>query len=308
MYDFFEEKGVTRVRENECWSYLLEDEDKFSKSGYKSAQLQLKDCMLKCAVIRFDGQLKFIYFTENYKSLVEVLGTIPSHRVWNVFQKILESIIKVKNYGYLACENIDISPRNIYIDPATFETHLIYVPLVSENSHVGQKNFETSLRRNFLAALRESNNAMLAERESKLLDIFNYAGQSMEEMLQAMFQQAGGSAAPIKKNDSLCLVCNDKRKSFHYVMQKEKILIGRGGASESDISFVGSNVVSRKHCSIFKRNGKYYITDEGSTYGTAVNKETCGKGQEIELQDGDVIRLASTLQKEYQFMIKVQMK
>lgn len=310
MYEFLEEKGVLRVRENECWSYLLEDEDKFSKSGYKSAQLQLKDCMLKCAVIRFDGQLKFIYFTKNYKSLLEILGTIPSYRVWNVFEKILESIIKVKNYGYLACENIDISPQNIYIDPLTFEARLIYVPLVSENSHVVQKNFETALRRNFLAAMRESNNTMMAEGESKLLDIFNYAGQSIEDMLEAMFHKSEGKKEenPRSMNSQLTLLCNDKRQPFTYVMKKEKILIGRGETSERDISFNSSKVVSRKHCSIFLKNGRYYIVDEGSTYGTSVNKVLCGRKQEVELHDGDEIRLASTLQKEYQFLIKIQMK
>ena len=62
MYEYLQGKGVLRTRENECWTYLLEDYDKFSNSGYKSAQLQLKECMLKCAVIKFNGQLKLIIF------------------------------------------------------------------------------------------------------------------------------------------------------------------------------------------------------------------------------------------------------
>lgn len=299
MYEFLDEKGVKRARENECWTYLLEDEDKFSKSGYKSAQLQLKDCMLKCAVIRFDGQLKFIYFPGEYKSLTEVLSIIQPNRVWHVFEKILESIIKVKNYGYLDCENIDISPQNIYIDPKTLAAFLIYVPLVAESGYKNQMNFEASLRRSFVSALRESNNAMMVERENKLLDVLNCAGQSLEDMLNAMLQQSGGMNRTGTEHSMghLRLTCTDKRIPIDYEMNKEKILIGR--KKDNDVVIDFTNHVSRVHCSVHHRNGKYYVVDENSTYGTYVNKTACPPGRPVELHSEDLIRLPGI-----QFVVK----
>lgn len=289
MYEFLDQKGIARARENECWTYLLEDEDKFSKSGYKSAQLQLKDCMLKCAVIRFDGQLKLIYFPGEYKSLVEILSTIQPNRVWHVFGKILESILKVKNYGYLDCENIDITPQNIYIDPKTFSAHLIYVPLVAETAHTSLMNFEASLRRSFVSALRESNNVMVLERENKLLEVLNYAGQSLEEMFKAMTQQSGGIPVEDYGSSSLKLVCTDSKIPINYAMKKDKILIGR--KKDNDIVIDFTNHVSRIHCSIIRKNGKYYVVDEKSTYGTYVNKTSCQPGRPVELHADDILRL-----------------
>ena len=297
MYEFLEEKGIKRTRENECWTYLLEDEDKFSKSGYKSAQLQLKDCMLKCAVIRFDGQLKFIYFPGEYKSLIEVLSTLQPNRVWHVFEKILESIIKVKNYGYLDCENLDITPQNIYIDPKTLTAFLIYVPLVAEPGNKNHMNFEASLRRSFICALRESNNSMMVERENKLLEVLNCAGQSLEDMLKAMLQQSGWKYQTESAGSSLRLMCTDKRIPIDYEMRKEKILIGR--KKDNDIVIDFTNHVSRIHCSVHCRNGKYYVIDENSTYGTYVNKTLCPPGKPIELHSEDLLRLPGI-----QFVVK----
>lgn len=298
MYEFLEEKSIKRTRENECWTYLLEDEDKFSKSGYKSAQLQLKDCMLKCAVIRFDGQLKFIYFPGECKSLVEILSTMQPNRVWYVFGKVLESIIKVKNYGYLDCENIDIAPQNIYIDPKTFAAHLIYVPLVAEKNHTNYMNFEASLKRSFVVALRESNNAIITERENKLLEVLNCSGQSLEDMLNVMMQQSGGRYQIESKSNGLRLVCADKRIAIDYEMKKDKISIGR--KKDNDIVIDFSNHVSRIHCSIHYKNGKYYVIDEKSTYGTYVNKTPCTPGRPIELHSEDLLRLPGI-----QFLVKL---
>ena len=105
MYEFLEDKGLKKRRESGNWTYLLEEEDRYSKSGYKSVQMQLKDCMLKCAIVRFNGQLKFIYFTEGYKSLTELLSTMQSNKLWHVLSKIVEGFIKVKKFGFLSCEN-----------------------------------------------------------------------------------------------------------------------------------------------------------------------------------------------------------
>lgn len=304
MYEFLEDKGLTKIRENENWAYILEDEDKYSKSGYKSAQIQLKNCMLKCAIIRFNGQLKFIYFTEGYVSLLEYLGTATPNSLWHVLGKVLEGFLKVKNYGYLSCENIDINAQNIYIDTKTLEPRLIYVPLVSENNPNMQVNFEASIKRSFLTALRNSNNPMISDKENLLLETFNYTGYGLEEMLQVVLQRAGKSyisESPEKRIGVLQIICVDKRIPINYVMKKEMIKIGR--KKDNDIVIDFTNQISREHCCISLKNGKYYIKDTGSTHGTYINKTPCVPEKEFEIHDGDLLRLPGV-----QFVMKIQMK
>lgn len=291
MYELLENKRLVKMREHECWTYILKDEERFSRSGFKSAQFQLKDCMLKCSVIRFNGQLKLIYFPEEYKNLIDVLGNIQPNKVWHVFEKILESVIKVKDYGYLDCENIDIAPKNIYINPKTLEASLIYIPLITDNQKHYLLNFEDELKRSFVSALRESNNAMVVERENKLLEIFSEAGQSLEEIRNAMMKQSDDRPVQLEEHQigKLHLNSIDRFPPMNYEMNGERITIGR--KKDNDFVIEGSNYVSRVHCSIFMKNERYYVVDEKSTYGTYVNKTMCTAGSPIELHNKDILKL-----------------
>lgn len=300
MYEFLEDKGLTKIRENKNWAYILEDEDKYSKSGYKSAQIQLKNCMLKCAIVRFNGQLKFIYFTEGYVSLLEYLGTATPNSLWHVLGKVLEGFLKVKNYGYLSCENIDINAQNIYVDPKTLEPKLIYVPLIAENHPNTQVNFEAAIKRSFVNAIRGANNAMISDKENILLETLNYTGQGLDGMLKAVLQRAGKSYySGVEEKSTLQIVCTDKRIPINYVMKKNQIKIGR--KKDNDIVIDFTNQISREHCCISLKNGKYYLSDKESTHGTYINKTPCIPNKEFEIHDGDLLRLPGI-----NFILKIQ--
>lgn len=319
MYEFLEDKGLIKRRENGNWTYLLEEEDKYSKSGYKSVQMQLKDCMLKCAIVRFNGQLKFIYFTDGYKSLTELLSTMQPNKLWHVLSKIVESFIKVKQFGFLSCENIDVSPQNIYINPRTFEPYLIYVPLNTEEDANSQMNFIASVRRSLNMALKESSNPLMAEQQSQLLDVFNSYGHDLEDLLRGMRAQTGGvvhvndrtggavgvrggmsSETPeVRKNSVLQLTSMDPRLQIQYVMQKDRITIGRRKHNDIIVDF--TTKISREHCSITYINGKYFVKDEGSTHGTYVNNTPCVQEKVVELKHGDYLRLPGI-----QFLVRIQ--
>jgi len=304
MNELLENKGIQKFRENECWSYLLEDEDKFSKSGYKSAQLQMKDCMLRCATIRFNGSLKFLYFTEGLISLPDLLNTIQPSGMWSVFSKIVECVMKVKNYGYLSCENIDISPECIYANPKTYEPYLIYVPLLTEKSQAGQMNFEAMLRSSLMNAVRSSNNSALMTQANKLLEILNYSGAGLDDIYHSLIGMTGMSKqndSPQKITTKLIVMSIDKKVPINYTMQKDKITIGR--RKDNDIVLDFTNQISRIHCSITKKDERYYLLDEESTHGTYVNTKPCFTGEMMELHDGDVLKLPGT-----QLIVKILAK
>lgn len=304
MYEFLEDKGLQKRRENGNWTYLLEEEDKYSKSGYKSVQMQLKDCMLKCAIVRFNGQLKFIYFTEGYKSLTEVLSIMQPNKLWHILSKIMEGIMRVKKFGFLSCENVDVSPQNIYLDPKTFDTYMIYVPLITEENANSEMNFIASLRRSLSMALKESSNPLMGEHQGQLLELFNAHGNSLEDLLHGMRAQTGEMNLGILegRNESvLQIISMEKKAPIQYVMQKDRITIGR--KTSNDVVVDISMNISRIHCSISKRNGKYYLKDEGSTHGTYVNNTPCREGRVLELKHEDCLRLPGI-----QFLIRIQKK
>lgn len=302
MYEFLEDKGLQKKLESGNWTYLLEEEDKYSKSGYKSVQMQLKDCMLKCAIVRFNGQLKFIYFTEGYKSLTELLSTIHPNKLWHVLSKIVESFIKVKKFGFLSCENIDVSPHNIYINPKTFEPYLIYVPLNTEEDANSQMNFIASVRISLNKALKDSNNPLMAEQQNQVLEIFSDYGHSLEELLRGMQKRTDGrEISKAGKSTVLQLISMEPKAPIQYTMQQDKITIGR--KKDNDIVISVNTNISRTHCSISMINGRYFAKDEGSTHGTYVNHAPCVKDKMAELKNGDYLRLPGI-----QFLIRIQVK
>ncbi len=77
------------------------------------------------------------------------------------------------------------------------------------------------------------------------------------------------------------------------VIRFDKPHIGIGRGSESELK-LEDNDVSRSHCEISYRDGRYHIKDTGSKNGVIVNDV---KVTECDLGTGDIIRLGSTLLK-----------
>jgi pSer/pThr/pTyr-binding forkhead associated (FHA) protein len=74
------------------------------------------------------------------------------------------------------------------------------------------------------------------------------------------------------------------------LLDKPFYTIGRGRIC--DIA-VDEDCVSRKHCQVVLKNGKYHLVDDGSRNGTYINGERVGSIPHL-LQDGDEISLGIT--------------
>lgn len=283
------------------WSYILEEEEQFSRIGYKYMQSQNKDGLLRCTKLRYNGQLKFIYFVENYQNLPTILSSLQPDGVWPVFGKLLAAIVKIHNSGFLSCGNIEIAPEQIYFDPKTMEPHLIYLPLILNENAERERNFETNLRRSLIAALRLSNNVMVQERENMLLSVLDNREDGLEGMLKRLLEKSGEGAAVKGRGagtasgaGKLCLICRNRKLGLNLEVNKERYLLGRSVKNDGVIDF--SNKISRMHCSIVRQaDGSYAVVDEQSSFGTWVNGTRCQQGRPILLRDGDELNLAGVI-------------
>ncbi len=77
---------------------------------------------------------------------------------------------------------------------------------------------------------------------------------------------------------------------FSISLAKQKMVIGKNVAAV-DIAINFSKLVSRKHCTIYNSQGKYFIVDEGSSNGTFVNGIRLARGRKIPIQRGDMLRI-----------------
>ncbi len=87
---------------------------------------------------------------------------------------------------------------------------------------------------------------------------------------------------------TLCRILTDEKISI----DKPVFRIGKE-RSYSDYFVSGNDKVSRSHADIITRDQQYYIRDLGSTNKTYINGQVVPAQQEVELYDGDRIRLAN---------------
>ena len=76
-----------------------------------------------------------------------------------------------------------------------------------------------------------------------------------------------------------------------YELNKEITLIGR--APEADLRF-DDDEMSRKHCSIVQKEGKFFVRDENATNGTILNDQLIKASELIELKNEDELRIGNT--------------
>jgi pSer/pThr/pTyr-binding forkhead associated (FHA) protein len=85
------------------------------------------------------------------------------------------------------------------------------------------------------------------------------------------------------------ILLQDGRPVRTYVLNKEVVALGR--LSECDI-VISDPGASRRHAEIRRENGRFVLTDLGSTNGTQVNESTVS---ERDLEEGDRITIGHTV-------------
>lgn len=84
------------------------------------------------------------------------------------------------------------------------------------------------------------------------------------------------------------LLCPDRDAAF--VLNKPQITLGRS-AIKCDVALEGNASISKHHADIIMLNGKFYLSDAGSTNGTFLNGEQLEPGKQVQLENPAVFLL-----------------
>ncbi len=291
MTNMLREKGIQEVEKGKNCCYLLGDENQFSSIGYKMMMSQKMDGLVRCARIRYNGKIKMIYFTEDYQTLTMLLPTLTADNVYKVFSKVIEAFLKIRDQGFLGCENIDVEPEHIYLDAATLEPHLIYLPLVNNSDIESDARFEMIVRQN-LAKTLELANALAARKESLKIDLLSESAGGLESILNIFVSHTRKrSKMPAS---TMHMDCTMPELPLRFVIMEDRFTIGRRKNNEGVIETSRlTGTIGRVHCTIVRRNGLYHIEDEESKFGTYVNEKKLIPHKAKLLHNGDVVKLSN---------------
>ena len=301
MYTLKDNGVISEIVCGNNFEYVLEDNSHFVNTDYKVLQSQTNGIFIQCMKMTRNGKLDLYYVTNDYRPMSSMFVGITIDTLITVVVNLFACVIEVRNNGFLACQCIDLSWDKIFVENNTLKVKLVYLPL-SVKAFDSYSEFESELRSSIVKLI----NKVVVETNERLnqfvQDLCN-GSLSIEEVYN---RSRNAGTPPILKpegkkvtapannsNGMIKLVAINAPGHFEMPIDREDILIGKKQEMvDKVIPF--NKMISRKHCRVTNMNGIYYISDEGSANGTFVNGVRINPGQKVQINRGDVIRLADS--------------
>lgn len=286
MTDILLEKGVREYKESKACVYFLDNEDAFSQLGYKVMLSQKVPGLLKAVRLKHNGRTEFVYLTKGYQTFQTLLPALHRGSVFALCCKVVETILAIRNQGFLLSENIDVSVDRVYFDATTHKAFLVYLPL-SAGEENSEMQFEAAARRLLLQLIKMAD-AVSSEKEKMVVNAL-LQGTEDFEIIGRMFREATGGNPTKSATGKLSLSSMDPNLQLKVTMEGDKLRIGRKKDNDFVLDF--TNQISRLHCVIYQQADTFYVRDENSSFGTGLNGRRLLAGKPEEIRNGDVLIL-----------------
>ena len=295
MYTLKDKGVISEITCGNNFEYILKDNTIFVNTDYKVLQSQNNGIFVKCMKMTRNGLIDLYYVTDEYRPMASMFVGINADTLVNVVVNLFSSVIEVRNNGFLACQCIDLSWDKIFVEQNTLKVKLIYLPL-SVRAFDSYVEFESELRTSIVKLVNKVITTSNTRLDQLVMDLCN-GSLSLEDVYN---KSRGAGTAPIEKKEStvqhfsaIKMVAMNAPNYFELVIDKDDAVIGKK-QELVDLVIPFNKMISRKHCRVTNMNGIYYINDEGSANGTFVNGIRLNPGQKIQMNRGDVIRLADS--------------
>lgn len=280
---------ITEIKRGSNTSYILNDNKQFVLTEYKVLQNQKGSDFVKCMRTFYNGKIELFYLTAGYKSLSTLLSELDTSRFMTVIANLFSAIINVKNNGFLSCQKIDISFEHVYINTSNYTVNLVYLP-INAKAYEDFSSFENELKTS-LIKLINGLPSLNSPKTTKFAADLSDGTKNMEMLCSSIregYTDSGGNSTK-----TLRIIGVDSPEKIEMLINKPDYIIGKN-TSAVDGAITFNKAISRIHCKIMSRNGKYQVMDLGSTNGTFLNKKKLVPNVGYEINDRDIIRLAGS--------------
>lgn len=301
MYTLKDNGVITEITCGNNFEYILKDNTTFVNTDYKVLQSQNNGIFVKCMKMIRNGWIDLYYVTDEYRPMASMFVGINADTLVNVVVNLFASVIEVRNNGFLACQCIDLSWDKIFVEQNTLKVKLVYLPL-SVKAFDSYAEFESELRSSIVKLANKVISTSSARLDQFILDLCN-GSLTLEDVYNK--SRGAGTKSIIKQDNPVSqlptsgnlggikLVAMNAPNYFELVIDRSDAVIGKK-QELVDLVIPFNKMISRKHCRVTNMNDIYYISDEGSANGTFVNGVRINQGQKVQINRGDVIRLADS--------------
>lgn len=301
MFNLVRRGVVDEASDGANVSYVLNDSDLFFLTSYKILQSQEGRNFAKCVKLKYNGKIKLLYLTSNYRSLQSLLSSLDTDRFVAILSNLLGTVLDIKENGFLQCPNIDVSIEKIFVDQSTLSVRLIYLPINMGYSDADTAAFERALRTglaNLIKTVPTLSSPKMIKIQMSLvnpaIDLEQLCGiiSAADTLERRSGDLAADSGNLHAKQPRLTFTAIGAPRTTVFNIDKPEYLIGKN-QDAVDGAILYSTAVSRVHCKMILKDGRYFAVDLGSANGTFVNNQKIAANTPTLLNTGDVVKLAN---------------
>lgn len=247
--------GITEKEQTGSIAYILDSEDQFDEIGFRVMQNQT-EILLKSHKLKYNGKIKFVYFTDGLYSVEEVLRGADSARINSVMESLKVALFEIEASGFLNLSCVDFRPSRIFISQEN-HIYLVYIPVNSSEKKSAKDMIEIV-----------SNQIGGEKQESKKPEALDFV------------EKTKGWKMEFLSNHQLVPV-------------KGQMVVGKS-KEKANIVIDWNSAVSRVHCVfLVDVNNNCFVKDCGSSNGTFVNGMRLQPEQWVKLQEGMQVKIAN---------------
>ncbi len=273
MRDFF--LNAEEQLDREAYGFLREEGEHFG--------------VFPCFGIHYNSRIKLACFTEEYRTLGEVLPELSLDEVCDVSKAILRRIKALEGRPEVSLENVIWDQDSIYLDKAK-HVYLICLPAVVPEESLNSLIYVRRVYALLQDIILQKEGGELVCRQIRHQQEKNF--ENWDTLENALDRRTP------EEDESLTLKSINTPDVLTFHIRHELFRIGSDPA-EADGLILGLDSISPVHAEIGWNEISFYIRDLDSENGTYVNNQRLRPGMEVPIGEGTVLRFA-----EYTFNVE----
>lgn len=309
MNDFEKNGLVTELKGMPNVQYIINEDNAFTLTEYKVLKGQNKN-LINCAKVKYNGKIKLIYFTNEMKSLQNMIASLDNDSFITIIANLISSVNEIKNNGFLELSNLALTFDKIFVDTSTYTVNLIYLPINNpfQDSSLQENELKAEIIK-FIGSVP----AFATEKMSRVTGYLSNGSLSLNQLYSYLSSEISGkrkiefikdenndvNKGGMNKVQPTLVFSSVGEPSVKFNINSKEFVIGKSADKvDGPISF--NKAISRVHCKFLYQNDNYYIVDLGSANGTFVNSRRLSAQQTEIIRNGDKVRLANV-----DFIVKI---
>lgn len=291
------DEQIVEVSGSSNASFILKNTDMFYDIGFRVMKNQKNGSILDCHQLKYNGKLKFVFFTDELTRLSDLLLRADSDHVMNLVSNLIRAIEEIQANGFLNVACVDSRLDHIFVDNRTLAVKLIYLPINIPMNGALKSEFENDIRTQLIKLIQglpqadvKLNSLVNILMDGNLLTLSEVARQ-IQTTPAAMNIVQNSAVQPVEQQSTNVMLVSSLGKQS-ITITKPRFLIGKS-AEKVDGVIVGNTAISRVHCEVAVQDGNIWIVDKGSANGTYVNGQKIGTDKFVQIQVNDKIRIAN---------------